>query len=125
MKNEISPKGHPMVAQVAIQQGRLLAKNLKALFHKKPMQSFKYKDLGSMATVGRKKAVVDFPQGLKFGGFSAWLLWMFIHLISLIGFRNKLVTFVNWVWSYFTYDKGNRLIIRRFDKERTSPVEAG
>ena len=125
MKSDNSPKGHPMVAQVAIQQGRSLAKNLKALFHNRSMKPFKYKDLGSMATVGRKKAVVEFPQGLKFGGFMAWLLWMFIHLISLIGFRNKLVTFVNWVWSYFTYDKGNRLIIRRFDKERTSPVEAG
>ncbi len=125
MKNQDAPKGHPMVAQVAIQQGRMLAKNLKAVLQGKSMQSFKYKDLGSMATVGRKKAVVEFPNGLKFGGFFAWLLWMFIHLISLIGFRNKLVTFVNWVWSYFTYDKGNRLIIRRFDKEKTSPVEAG
>ena len=125
MKNHDAPNGHPMVAQVAIQQGRLLAKNLRAIFYKNAMQPFKYKDLGSMATVGRKKAVVDFPQGLKFGGFSAWLLWMFIHLISLIGFRNKLVTFVNWVWSYITYDKGNRLIIRTFDKEKTSPVEAG
>ncbi len=125
MKNHDSPNGHPMVAQVAIQQGRLLAKNLKALFSKSQMKAFEYNDLGSMATVGRKKAVVEFPRGLKFGGFLAWLLWMFIHLISLIGFRNKLVTFVNWVWSYITYDKGNRLIIRTFDKEKTSPVEAG
>ncbi|MDH3709265.1 MAG: NAD(P)/FAD-dependent oxidoreductase [Cyclobacteriaceae bacterium] len=117
------PQGHPMVAQVAIQQGRSLAKNFVCLLRNKPPKPFKYRDKGSMATVGRNRAVVDFPQGGQMSGLWAWLVWMFIHLISLIGFRNKLVTLTNWMWSYFTYDKGNRLIIRTFDKKKRSPVE--
>ena len=124
MKDLKNPKGHPMVAQVAMQQGRLLGRNLIKLIKGKQLVPFEYSDKGSMATIGRNKAVVDLPKGVRFSGLSAWLVWMFIHLISLIGFRNKLVTFTNWVWSYFTYDKGNRLIIRRFDNKRTSPAEA-
>jgi NADH dehydrogenase len=61
---------------------------------------------------------------MHFGGFFAWLIWMFVHLFALIGFRNRMVTFINWFWSYVTFDKGNRLIIRKFDKEKSSPVEA-
>lgn len=118
------PEGHPMVAQVAIQQGRHLAKNFKAYFSNKPLKPFKYKDKGSMATIGRNKAVVDLPTGMHFGGFIAWMIWMFVHLFALIGFRNKLITFINWIWSYITFDKGNRLIIRKFDKEKNSPAEA-
>ena len=117
------PQGHPMVAQTAIQQGRSLAKNFKRMLRDQKPLSFKYHDKGSMATIGRNKAVVDLPQGLKFSGIGAWIIWMFIHLISLIGFRNKMVTLINWIWSYFTYDKGNRLIIRTFDKKKRSPVE--
>jgi NADH:ubiquinone reductase (H+-translocating) len=65
-----------------------------------------------MATVGRNKAVVELPGGITFGGFAAWLFWMFVHLLSIIGFRNKIVVFSNWVWNYLTYDRGTRLIMR-------------
>jgi NADH dehydrogenase len=123
-KNQDYPKGHPMVAQVAIQQGRWLARNLTAQLAGKPWMPFTYNDKGSMATIGRNKAVVDLPIGMHFGGFFAWLIWMFVHLFALIGFRNRMVTFINWFWSYVTFDKGNRLIIRKFDKEKSSPVEA-
>jgi NADH:ubiquinone reductase (H+-translocating) len=107
MGTEAWPKGHPQVAQVAIQMANQLAKNLTTT-NPKP---FKYKDLGSMATIGRNKAVVELPN-LKFKGFLAWLVWMFIHLISLIGARNKIVVFINWIWSYLTYDPSLRLLIR-------------
>jgi NADH dehydrogenase len=124
MKDQEYPRGHPMVAQVAIQQGRHLARNFKALLNNLELKPFRYIDKGSMATIGRNKAVVDIPFGLRFGGHLAWLVWMFVHLFALIGFRNKMVTLINWFISYVTFDKGNRLIIRRFDKERVSPVEA-
>ncbi|MEO1053191.1 MAG: NAD(P)/FAD-dependent oxidoreductase [Bacteroidota bacterium] len=114
MKDDAHPSGHPMLAQVAMQQGDNLAHNLKKLIKHEAMKPFSYNDKGSMATIGRNKAVVDLSKNLKFGGFFAWLLWMFIHLISIIGLRNKLVIFSNWVWNYFTYDRGTRLIIRRF-----------
>ncbi len=117
------PNGHPMVAPVAIQQGRNLAGNFQRLTLKQDLKPFQYRDKGTMATVGRNRAVVDFPGGTHFAGLFAWFIWMFVHLISLIGFRNKLVTLINWIWSYFTYDKGNRLIIRIFDKQKRSPVE--
>jgi NADH:ubiquinone reductase (H+-translocating) len=82
----------------------------------KPLKSFIYRDKGSMATVGRNKAVVDL-RWIKFQGVFAWLVWMFVHLMSLVGFRNKVVTLVNWIWNYFSYDRGTRLIIRRFNRE--------
>ncbi|MEZ4974202.1 MAG: NAD(P)/FAD-dependent oxidoreductase [Cyclobacteriaceae bacterium] len=110
------PHGHPMMAQPAIQQGRLLAKNLKKLIAKKQMKPFKYKDLGSMATVGRNRAVVDL-NNFRTQGFFAWYIWMFVHLISIMGFRNKVFTFFSWVWSYFSYDRSNRLIIGRPKEE--------
>lgn len=113
MVSDEYPKGHPQVAQVAIQQGRHLAQNLKRRLQGKEMEPFSYHDKGSMATIGRNKAVVDIGK-LKFGGFLAWIIWMFIHLVSLVGFRNKIIVLSNWVWNYFTYDKGTRLIIRRF-----------
>lgn len=113
MKSEKFPKGHPMVAQPAIQQGRHLAKNLKRLLKGEKLEPFKYNDKGSMATVGRNRAVVDMGR-MKFSGFSAWFIWMFIHLWYLIGFRNRLVTFLNWVYNYINYDKAARLIIRPF-----------
>ncbi len=109
------PKGHPMVAQPAIQQGALLAKNIKYLLTNKQLKPFKYNDLGSMATVGRNKAVVELPF-MKMQGILAWLVWMFVHLMALVGWRNRAVTLVNWMWSYFNYDRGVRLIIRPFKK---------
>ncbi|GAB3330033.1 NAD(P)/FAD-dependent oxidoreductase [Marivirga atlantica] len=108
------PKGHPMLAPVAMQQGELLANNLKRLSQDKEPKPFKYTDKGSMATVGRNKAVVDLPKDVHFGGFFAWFVWMFVHLISIVGFRSKLVILTNWIWNYFTYDRGTRLIIRPF-----------
>ncbi|MEQ8628860.1 NAD(P)/FAD-dependent oxidoreductase [Ekhidna sp.] len=114
MQTEELPNGHPMLAPVAIQQGEHLAKNIKRMFESKELMKFDYFDKGTMATVGRNKAVVDMPGGLHFKGFFAWLVWMFVHIMYLIGFRNKLITLNNWIWSYFTYDKGTRLIIRTF-----------
>ncbi len=108
-------KGHPMVAQVAMQQGSLLAKNIKNILLQKPLKAFRYKDLGSMATIGRNKAVVELPF-MKMQGILAWFVWMFVHLMALVGWRNRAVTLVNWMWSYFNYDRGVRLIIRPFKK---------
>lgn len=106
------PNGHPMMAPPAMQQGELLAENIDRLIHNKSMTPFRYKDKGAMATVGRNKAVVDL-KNLRFQGFFAWFVWMFVHLLSLIGFRNKIFVFINWFVSYFSYDKSNRLIIAR------------
>lgn len=117
-----NPKGDPMVAQVAIQQGKLLAENFEKLKDNKPMKSFKYKDKGSMATIGRDKAVVDLP-GWKFAGWFAWFVWMFVHLVSLVGFRNKVVALMNWVVQYFQYNKSVRLIIRPY-KGKKEPAES-
>lgn len=115
MFTEETPNGHPGVAPVAIQQGKLLAKNLTNIINGKPTVNFKYFDKGAMATVGRNRAVVDINK-LHFQGIFAWFTWMFVHLMTLVGFRNKLVVFVNWVWSYFSYDRGTRLIIRPFQR---------
>ncbi len=111
MAQEKYPNGHPQMAQGAIQQGTLLAKNLLKAIAKQPMEAFSYKDLGSMATVGRNLAVVDLPFW-KFQGFFAWLTWMFVHLMALVGVKNRLLVFLNWVWNYVTYDQALRLIIR-------------
>ena len=118
------PRGLPMLAPVAIQQGQRLAKNLNAQMLGKEIKPFKYTNKGYMATVGRNRAVVDMPNGWSFGGFMAWLAWMFIHLLYLIGFRNKLVVLNNWIWNYFTYDRGIRLIIRPFDREEKLKQQA-
>ena len=106
------PKGYPMVAQVAIQQGKQLAKNLIALQDGKEMKPFSYFDKGYMATMGRNKAVVETPIGVKFGGFIGWVAWLFVHLISIIGVQNKLVTLGYWAYNYLTFNKGNRLLIQ-------------
>jgi len=108
-------KGHPQVAQPAIQQSRILAKNLNRQAKGQPMQPFHYKDLGSMATIGRNKAVADLPYW-KTQGFIAWLLWLFVHLKSLLGVRNKIVVFFNWVWSYITMDQNLRILVRHRTK---------
>ncbi|WP_343535296.1 NAD(P)/FAD-dependent oxidoreductase [Pedobacter sp.] len=113
MITDETPNGHPGVAPAAIQQGKQLAKNLVNIIENKPTTPFKYFDKGAMATVGRNRAVVDINK-IRFQGIFAWFTWMFVHLMTLVGFRNKLVVFVNWVWSYFSYDRGTRLIIRPF-----------
>lgn len=115
METETYSKGHPQVAQPAIQQGVLLGKNLLRLIKKQPMTPFEYKDKGSMATIGRNKAVVDLKH-YKFGGFFAWFIWMFVHLMSLVGFRNRVVVLFNWTYNYINFDKAARLIIRPFKK---------
>ncbi|MDE7154448.1 MAG: NAD(P)/FAD-dependent oxidoreductase [Muribaculaceae bacterium] len=102
------PQGHPQLAQVAIQQARTLAYNLNNGTAKR---EFRYKDKGTMATVGRNRAVVDLP-GLHFGGWVAWMLWMAIHLVSILGMRNRITVFLSWVWSYFTYSQALRLILK-------------
>ncbi len=112
MKTEKYPKGHPMVAQTAIQMGKLLGVNLLNSINNKPLVPFEYNDKGSMATIGRNKAVVDLPHKIKFAGRAAWFVWMFVHLLSIAGFRNKLVVSLNWFWRYLTYDRGNRVLIR-------------
>jgi NADH dehydrogenase len=114
--DERFPKGHPQMAPPAQQQGRLVAKNIKQLINKKPLTPFRYFDKGSMATIGRHKAVVDM-RGIRFQGFFAWYVWMFVHLMSIVGFRNKVFTFFSWMWNYFSYDKSNRLIIGRNEEK--------
>ncbi len=104
------PRGHPQVANVAINQGKNLAKNLKRIFHGKEPIGYEYKDLGSMATVGRNKAAVDFPF-MKFKGYFAWFIWMFLHLMLILSVRNKLIIFINWAWVYVTKDSSLRLIL--------------
>lgn len=113
METEAYPKGHPQMAQPAIQQGELLAGNIERLLQDKSMKPFVYRNKGNMATIGRNKAVVDLP-GIEFGGFFAWFIWMFIHLMSLVGFRNRVIVFFNWVYNYINYDKAARLIVRPF-----------
>lgn len=115
--DEKYPKGHPMMAPPAQQQGKLVAKNIKNIIGKKPMKAFHYFDKGSMATVGRHKAVVDMRGGIRFQGFFAWYVWMFVHLMSIVGFRNKVFTFISWMWNYFSYDRSNRLIIGRNEEK--------
>lgn len=111
-----TPNGHPGVAQVAIQQGKQLGKNLLALLAGKELTPFKYNDKGSMATVGRNKAVADLGR-FKTQGFRAWLLWCFVHLISLVGVRNRIVVFIGWIGKYFTYNGSTRVIVRPFNRD--------
>jgi NADH dehydrogenase len=112
IETESNKTGHPMLASVAIQQGLQLGRNFNLAAKGKKMLPFKYKDKGTMATVGKNKAVVDLLF-LKFSGVLAWLVWMFLHLMLLVGFRNRIIVFINWSWSYFNSDKGLRLIIRK------------
>ncbi|HLD54591.1 MAG TPA: NAD(P)/FAD-dependent oxidoreductase [Sediminibacterium sp.] len=106
------PKGHPQLANVAINQAKNLAKNLKRQANNTPQKEFEYTDLGSMATIGRNKAVVDLPF-YHFKGYFAWLVWMFLHLMLILSVRNKLIIFINWVWAYFTKDTSLRLILKQ------------
>lgn len=113
------PAGHPQVAQVALQQGKNLAVNFQKLLNNKTLIPFHYKDKGAMAIIGRNKAVADIPSNLHFKGFFAWLIWVFIHLISLVHYRNKITTLYNWIVSYFTKDQALRMIIRPSTKNQT------
>ncbi len=113
MITENTPKGHPQVAQTAIQQGKYLGESLLKLMKNNHIEPFHYKDKGSLATVGKRKAVADLGK-FKFAGYFAWLLWSIVHLMSISGFRNRLMVGFNWAVSYFTYEKSNRLIIRNF-----------
>ena len=118
MKSDKNPYGHPMMAQPAIQQGKLVAKNILAKLSNKKLTPFVYNDKGSMATIGRNKAVVDLPKW-KFQGVFAWFVWMFVHLFSLIGFRNRAIVFLNWVYNYIRFDRETRLIIRPYKNKNS------
>ncbi|HEX8358060.1 MAG TPA: NAD(P)/FAD-dependent oxidoreductase, partial [Segetibacter sp.] len=107
------PDGHPGVAQVAIQQGKHLAKNLIAIIKGQPTEPFKYNDKGSMATIGRNKAVADIGK-MRFSGFIAWILWCFVHVLSLVGFKNRIAVFITWLGRYFSYNGPTRIIVRPF-----------
>ena len=113
MITEDMPKGHPQVAQTAIQQGKYIGNSILNIIKDKSYKSFKYKDKGSLATVGKRRAVADLGK-FKFAGYFAWLLWSIVHLMSISGFRNRLMVGFNWAVSYFTYEKSNRVIIRNF-----------
>ena len=111
-----NPKGLPMLAPVAQRQGEQLARNILNLINNQPLQPFVYHDKGVMATVGRKKAVVDLPKW-KFHGTFAWIVWMLIHIMSLVGYRNKVVAFMDWMSNYFTYDRPLGLILRPYHRK--------
>jgi NADH dehydrogenase len=104
-------KGHPQVAQPAIQQAKRLAKNLNLAAEGNAMIQFKYKDLGSLATIGRNKAVADLPF-VKTQGFIAWILWIVVHLKSILGVKNQFFVLINWIWTYITLDQSLRIIVR-------------
>ena len=105
------PKGHPQLAQVAIQQADNVAKNILGELSGKEPKPFTYRNLGTMATIGRRKAVAEIGK-MKWGGFSAWILWLVVHLRSILGVKNKTVVFLNWVWNYFNYRQSLRLILK-------------
>jgi NADH:ubiquinone reductase (H+-translocating) len=113
------PNSHPQVANVAINQARNLARNLSRMLQNKPLKEFTYSDKGSMATIGKNKAVVDLPF-FKFSGYFAWYIWMFLHLMLILSVRNKLVIFINWAWNYFTSDSSLRLI---FSQKQNSDIK--
>ncbi|MFV0377277.1 MAG: NAD(P)/FAD-dependent oxidoreductase [Mangrovibacterium sp.] len=121
METEKYPNGHPQVAQVALQQASLLADNLLRLQKGKVRTPFEYNNKGSMATVGRNRAVVDLPF-MHFAGPVAWLIWMFVHLMSIVGVKNRLLIFINWLWKYFTFDQSLRIILRPSRKAQERPL---
>jgi NADH dehydrogenase len=123
METEKYPHGHPQVASVAIQQGKLLAFNLKSIQNKStPLKQFEYNDKGTMATVGRNLAVVDIPKPrLHFKGFLAWIIWMTLHLVLILGVKNRFAVFGNWIYNYITYDQNLRLIFKEFYRPKREP----
>ncbi|MGM0667584.1 MAG: NAD(P)/FAD-dependent oxidoreductase [Bacteroidota bacterium] len=118
MEYEGYPKGLPGLAQVAVQQGKHLAKNINRMAYNKNTQEFKYKNKGVLATIGRNRAVADFPRNIHISGVPGWFIWSLIHLLFLVGFRNKTVVFTNWLWNYFTWDRGMRVILQASSKEK-------
>ncbi|NJB86591.1 NADH dehydrogenase [Lewinella marina] len=123
MEEPAFPKGHPQVAQVAIQMGEHLARNFRYRHLRgEEWEPFHYRDKGSMATIGRGRAVVDIPKPeFHFGGVMAWLVWLVVHLFAILGSRNKVFVFLNWVYNYINYNQSLRLIIRprKVPAERT------
>jgi NADH:ubiquinone reductase (H+-translocating) len=120
MQTPLYTNGHPQLANVAINQGALLAKNFVAIQQQQPLQEFEYADKGSMATVGRHLAVVDIPKPkIHFGGMLAWLVWMGLHLVLILGVKNRIQVFINWVYKYFTYDQSLRLLIKNSYKKNS------
>jgi NADH dehydrogenase len=111
MQTEKFPKGHPQVAQVAMQQARHLAHNFAKMAKGKQTTPFKYIDKGMMATVGRNLAIADLPM-VSFKGFFAWMLWSVVHLISIMGSKNKVFVFLDWATNYYVYDPSLRLLIK-------------
>jgi len=105
------PKGHPQLANVAINQANNLAHNLKKIIQGKRPVEYEYRDLGTMATIGRNKAIVDLPF-FSFKGFFAWIIWMFLHLMLILSVRNKVIIFINWAWAYISKDTALRLILK-------------
>jgi NADH dehydrogenase len=122
LRSEDYPNGHPQVAQAAIQQARLIAKNLVRVGKGKQMSGFSYKDKGSLATIGRNMGVADLP-GISLFGFTAWFVWIFVHLMAILGQKNKLLIFINWLWNYFTYDQSLRLILRQVQYKQSKTHE--
>ncbi len=111
------PQGHPQLAQPAIQQGKNLAKNFRAILEGKSLTPFSYHDKGTMAIIGRSKAVAEIPKPkINFKGWLAWMMWLFVHLFSLISYRNRIKTMYNWTLAYFTKDQSLRMIIRPAEK---------
>lgn len=123
MEEPAWPKGHPQVAQVAIQQARHLARNLVRKAEGKAPEPFSYKDLGSMAVIGRRRAVADFGKR-SFGGTFAWLLWMFVHVMQLVSFRNRMMVLFNWAWKYISWKNTIRLIVRPYMRKGTAVTRA-
>ena len=121
MITDENPRGLPGVAPVAQQQGKYVAKHIMNKLNKQETENFKYFDKGSMATVGRNRAVVDMGS-LHLKGFIAWMTWMFVHLVSIFGFRNRLVTFVNWSIKFLTKNSGIRLIIQKYNRPESEPI---
>jgi NADH dehydrogenase len=129
METPLYPHGHPQLANVAINQGKNLAINLErqANGNAQPPTEFEYHDKGTMATVGRNLAVVDIPKPkIHLGGWMAWLIWMSVHIMLILGVKNKLQIFVNWLYKYFTYDQNLRLLIRNnYREDKASANSAG
>ena len=113
MAGSAGKKGDPLpqVAQVAMQGGRRAARNILAHIKGRPTRAFHYKDKGMMATIGRRQAVAELPFGLRVGGTLGWMAWLFLHLLYVVGFRNRLSVFTSWAWNYVTWDRANRVIV--------------
>jgi NADH:ubiquinone reductase (H+-translocating) len=118
METPVYPRGHPQVANVAINQGRNLARNLKAMIKEAPLKEYEYRNLGSMATIGKHRAVVDLPF-FRFKGYFAWFIWMFLHLMLILSVKNKLMIFIDWAWFYLTRDSSLRLILDPLGKKNS------